>query len=178
MATATRAPRTARPMARRWANTGSSTAPAMPGPAAAITAVTRTEKGRTPAARCCAFSRPSADIFGVGRDLPLLVGDLAHAIGIAAGDGDELVLDFQEGVDDLGVKVRAAPIDDDLHGLRMLHALLVDATADQGVIHVGQRHQARRNRDGFASQPLRVAAAIPFLVVAVGDLLCILEEID
>ena len=60
----------------------------------------------------------------------------------------------------------------------MRHPLLVDATADEGIVDVGQRHQAGRQRDGFAGQPLRVAGAIPFLVMTVSNLLGHVQKID
>ncbi len=55
---------------------------------------------------------------------------------------------------------------------------LVDAVADQCVVHVGDRHQPGRNRDVVPSQSLRVARPVPFLLMAVRDLLGKLEEID
>ena len=43
--------------------------------------------------------------------------------------------------------------------------------AHQGIEHIGQGHEARRDGDGVAGEAIRITAAIPALVVRTGNLL-------
>ena len=54
--------------------------------------------------------------------------------------------------------------------------LLVNPAGDQRIVDVGNRHQARRERDGVAGEALGIAAAVPTLMVAIGDLGGVLQE--
>ena len=67
---------------------------------------------------------------------------------------------------------------DDLDGTRMRNRFLVDATADDGIVDVGNRHQARSNRDLLAGQALRIAFTIPAFVVGINDFLGNFQETD
>ena len=91
-------------------------------------------------------------------------------------DAPERLLLGEEDVDDVGVEVGAALRGDDLHRLLVGDRILVGALAGEGVVHVGQRHDARRERDLVAAPAGGVARAVPALVVVEGDLLAEGEE--
>ena len=65
----------------------------------------------------------------------------------------------------------AHTVHDDGVGLLKGHALLVHALADEGVVDVGDGHDAGFQRDGVGLEALGVAGAVPALVVVVGDVL-------
>ena len=103
---------------------------------------------------------------------------MSDGTGIAGRDGLQRVTAFEEGVDDVGVEVAAALLDDEAGDFDERQRVLVDATADQGVEHIGQRHQARRQRDRFTLDTLRVATAVPALVMQRRDLARHDQEIE
>ena len=70
-----------------------------------------------------------------------------------------------KGVHHLRVKLGAALGTDLFHRLRMRHTGLVDLVAHHGVVNVGYGHDARAQGDGLTNQLLRVAVAVPVLVV-------------
>ncbi|MNR37616.1 hypothetical protein D3C85_1556530 [compost metagenome] len=53
----------------------------------------------------------------------------------------------------------------------MRHAWVVHPATDQRIIDVGHRHQPGADGNGISGQTLRVAAAVPLLLMAVGNLL-------
>ncbi len=65
----------------------------------------------------------------------------------------------------------SAALDDGGASLLVREGRLVHALADERVVHVGHRHQPRRDGNRIARQPQRVTAAVPLLLVAVGDFL-------
>ena len=74
--------------------------------------------------------------------------------------------------------MRAAAGGDDFAGRFDGHRLLVDAGGDQGIEYVGERHEPRGEGDGLAGEAVRVAAAVPFFVVPMGDFLGQAEKFD
>ena len=64
----------------------------------------------------------------------------------------------------------AGALADYVTGLLMRHAGLVDPLADQGVVDISHRHQPRRQGDTIPLGTIRIARAVPLLVVTVGDL--------
>ena len=64
-----------------------------------------------------------------------------------------------------------------LQRLFVRHVGLVDTPANQRVVDIGQRHHARRDRNRFATQALRITAAIPFFVVRINNFLGHLKQL-
>ena len=89
----------------------------------------------------------------------------------ARADLAQLFEAAQEGVDDVGVEVRAAARHDDLAGAVGRQRGLVGAGLDQGVVGVDHRDQPPGERNRGAAQAARIARAVPALVVGVDDLL-------
>ena len=98
---------------------------------------------------------------GAGGGLLLVGEELADAVG--------LVLDGDEGVDGVGVELRAGVLAQVGHGRVVGPGLLVGATRRQGVVAVGDREDAGRERNALSRQAAGVAAAVPALVVTPGD---------
>ncbi len=55
-------------------------------------------------------------------------------------------------------------------GLFMREGFLVGPFRSQGIIYIGNRHDAGRQGDGFILECFRITRTIPFLVVAIGNL--------
>ena len=72
----------------------------------------------------------------------------------------------QKGIDHRRVKVGATAFGQDLDGPLVRHAVFVDLVADEGVVHIGQRHDAGGERNLLAPQAFGVAGAVPFFLVA------------
>ena len=70
----------------------------------------------------------------------------------------------------------ASALAEDLHGLLHRQRGLVDARRDERVEDVADRHDARRPLDLLAGEAVRVAAAVPLLVVLLGDDAARLDE--
>ena len=60
-------------------------------------------------------------------------------------------------------------LDDQAEGLLVGKRGLVGAYAAQRVVHVADRHDPCFQRDGVPHKPARIAAAIPFLMMILGN---------
>ena len=80
----------------------------------------------------------------------------------------------EEEIDELGVELRAAPVERSPDARRRSAVALAIASAvGDRVEGVGDRDDARRERDAAALEPARIALAVPALVVrehAVGEI--------
>src|SRR5690606_35106216 len=78
---------------------------------------------------------------------------------------DELRFVGEERIDDLGVEVLAAPLEDDV--LRHFVAIggLVNPGGRQGIVHVAQGDDSSAQRNGFSLQAVGIAGAVELLVV-------------
>ena len=118
--------------------------------------------------RCCASgSRAStADACGLRqlRRCPAASRRGAHQVGRR---GDEC----HQGVRRARVELRASAAVDLGHGVRQRHGRLVDAHREHRVERVAGRDDAAAERNARAGDAVRVAGAVPALVVAAGDLL-------
>src|SRR5215207_8850498 len=82
-----------------------------------------------------------------------------------------------ERLDDLGIELRAGAALDLGAGVLDAEGVLVRALVDEDVEHVGDVHEAPHERDVGARQRVRVAGAVPALVVGAGDALRHLEQL-
>src|SRR4051795_2109345 len=85
--------------------------------------------------------------------------------------------EVRERLDDLGVELGARPARDLLGRVLDAEGLLVRALVDEDVEHVGHVHEAPDERDVGARQRVRVARAVPALVVGARDALRHLEQL-
>ena len=90
-------------------------------------------------------------------------------VGESRRDGSELLGAFQKGIDDVRVEMLVPTLPDHRHRLFVRQGRFVNPPADQSVVHVGHRHQPRRQRNLFAPQPFGIAAAVPFFLMGIGD---------
>src|SRR5207342_1962986 len=79
--------------------------------------------------------------------------------------------DLDEGIDDRGIEMRALPRDDEADRIVVRHGGAVGATGGHGVVDVDERDEPAGNRNRPSAQALGIAAAVPFLVMCVHDLL-------
>src|SRR4051794_38656814 len=86
--------------------------------------------------------------------------------------------DLEERVDDLGIELRARGLFDHRARLDHLARRAVGAHGGQRIEHVGDREDARRQRDDLAGQAVGVAGAVPALVMVADDELGLPEEVD
>src|SRR5712691_12457200 len=71
---------------------------------------------------------------------------------------------------DLGVEMASGLLADVFDRLRVRPAAAVGTFGDQGIINIHHREDAGRQWNLPALQAARVAAAVPFLVMTVGDI--------
>src|ERR1700754_226578 len=76
---------------------------------------------------------------------------------ILLADGDELVFHGEEGVDDVGIEVRAGILQEDRARDRMLEGGLIAPLGSERVVDVGYRHDSPAQRNLFSAQALRIA---------------------
>ena len=90
-----------------------------------------------------------------------------HKIGFA----------YQEGVDHSGVKMGSGFLDQHLAHLVVRKAPLVNPLADQCVVDIGQRHQSTSQWNRVPGEAVRIAFAIPALMVRFHHLAGVVEKI-
>ena len=74
------------------------------------------------------------------------------------------------------IEAAALAVQDHVNGLFVAVGLLITALAGQCVVHIGQCHHLCCNGDLVALEPVRVAAAVPPLVVPAADSVCHLYQ--
>ena len=74
-------------------------------------------------------------------------------------------LDIRQALQQQRIERPALAVQDHLHGFFVGVGFFVAAVAGQCIVHIGQRDQLCADGDLIALQPIRVAAAIPALVV-------------
>ena len=77
----------------------------------------------------------------LGHDALHLGLQVVLAVGKTRSDGAEVVFDLQEGVHDVGVKMAAAPFNDQVAGLIVREGRFLDPAGDQCVVHVRHGHE-------------------------------------
>ena len=88
----------------------------------------------------------------------------------------ELGLDIGEAFQQKGIERAAFPVQDHPHGSLVGERLFVAALTGQGVIHIGQGDNLRADGDVIALEAVRVALAIPALMVPAGDVVGGLQQ--
>src|SRR5688572_20958081 len=83
------------------------------------------------------------------------------AVRVACCDVAELLLGRDEGVDDIGVEMRAPGNDNGLHDVLMRRRGVVQTVAREGVVDIRKRGQARRDRNVVPTQSAGVSTAVP-----------------
>ena len=81
----------------------------------------------------------------------------------------ELGLDIGEAFQQKGIECAAFLVQDHPHGSLVGERLFVAALTGQGVVHIGQGDDLRADGDVIALEAVRVAPAIPALMVPAGD---------
>ena len=121
----------------------------------------------------------------VGRRVPEILARRLKPRQRAAGGADALaqprervVADRVVGGDHRGVELRARAAVDLLARRCEAHRLAIGAVRGQRVERVGDREHARRERDLLALEAVRVAGAVPALVVVAHDQRRLVEEVD
>lgn len=88
----------------------------------------------------------------------------------------ELGLDIGEAFQQKGIERAAFPVQDHPHGGLVGERLFVAALTGQGVVHIGQGDNLRADGDVIALEAVRVAPAIPALMVPAGDVVGGLQQ--
>ena len=88
----------------------------------------------------------------------------------------ELGLDLGEAFQQKGIECAAFPVQDHPHGSLVGERLFVAALTGQGVVHIGQGDDLRADGDVIALEAVRVAPAIPALMVPAGDVVGGLQQ--
>ena len=88
----------------------------------------------------------------------------------------ELGLDIGEAFQQKGIERAAFPVQDHPHGSLVGERLFVVALTGQGVVHIGQGDDLRADGDVIALEAVRVAPAIPALMVPAGDVVGGLQQ--
>lgn len=88
----------------------------------------------------------------------------------------KLGLDIGEAFQQKGIERTAFPVQDHPHGGLVGERLFVAALTGQGVVHIGQGDDLRADGDVIALEAVRVAPAIPALMVPAGDVVGGLQQ--
>lgn len=88
----------------------------------------------------------------------------------------KLGLDIGEAFQQKGIECAAFPVQDHPHGGLVGERLFVAALTGQGVVHIGQGDDLRADGDVIALEAVRVAPAIPALMVPAGDVVGGLQQ--
>ena len=82
----------------------------------------------------------------------------------------EFVIHIHEGIDHVGVEVRAAALHDDFAAVFMGIRRLVAACKTQGIVDIRHGQDPGCKGNSVSLQAVRVAAAVPFFMVVSGNL--------
>ena len=89
----------------------------------------------------------------------------------------KLGLDIGEAFQQKGIERAAFPVQDHPHGSLVGERLFVAALTGQGVVHIGQGDDLRADGDVIALEAVRVAPAIPALMMPAGDVVGGLQQV-